>query len=175
MVGATEQLDKLKFVPVYVRLDNESKGLKELYNKGAIPWPNPQDINSFRQIFDVNNISSNNNLNLSLFDQEDIVKEFKVSDIAQQNLTNTIDESTEPKISLTTNTIEIEAKKPADQLFEFAAKIILSLLDTPLKDSEIAQILNISLAQTKLWLNRLIEEERIEKKSKPVTYVSKKL
>ena len=173
--GATEQLDKLKFVPVYVRLDNESKGLKELYNKGAIPWPNPQDINSFRQIFDVNNISSNNNLNLSLFDQEDIVKEFKVSDIAQQNLTNTIDESTEPKISLTTNTIEIEAKKPADQLFEFAAKIILSLLDTPLKDSEIAQILNISLAQTKLWLNRLIEEERIEKKSKPVTYVSKKL
>lgn len=169
--GATEQLDKLKFVPVYVRLDNESKGLKELYNKGAIPWPNPQDINSFRQIFDVNNIPSNNNLNLSLFDQEDIVKEFKVSDIAQQNLTNTIDESTEPQTPSTTNTIEIEAQKPADQLFEFAAKIILSLLDTPLKDSEIAQVLNISLAQTKLWLSRLVEEERIEKRTKPVTYI----
>lgn len=169
--GATEQLNKLKFVPVYVRLDNESKGLKELYNKGAIPWPNPQDINSFRQIFDVNNIPSNNNLNLSLFDQEDIVKEFKVSDIAKQNLTNTINESTEPQIPSTTNTLEIEAQKPADQLFEFSAKIILSLLDTPLKDSEIAQVLNISLAQTKLWLSRLVEEERIEKRTKPVTYI----
>lgn len=169
--GAAEQLDKLKFVPVYVRLDNESKGLRELYNKGAIPWPNPQDINSFRQIFDVSNLPSNNNLNLSLFDQEDIVKEFKVSDIAQQNLTNTIDESTKPHTPSATNTSEIEIQKPADELFEFAANIILSLLNTPLKDSEISQVLNISLAQTKLWLSRLVEEERIEKRTKPVTYI----
>ncbi|MFW1763688.1 DNA-processing protein DprA [Acinetobacter calcoaceticus] len=173
--GATEQLDKLKFVPVYVRLDDESKGLKELYNKGAIPWPNPQDINSFRQIFDVTNLPSNTNLNLSLFDEEDIVKEFKVSNIAQQSLTNPIDESTKTNTPAATNTIEIEVQKPADELFEFAANIILSLLNTPLKDSEIAQVLNISLAQTKLWLSRLVEEKRIEKKSKPVTYVIKQL
>lgn len=168
--GAAEQLDKLKFVPVYVRLDNESKGLRELYKKGAIPWPNPQDINSFRQIFDVSNLA-NNNLNLSLFDQEDIVKEFKVSDIAQQNLTNTIDESTKSHTPSATNTSEIEVQKTADELFEFAANIILNLLDTPLKDSEISQALNISLAQTKLWLSRLVEEERIEKRTKPVTYI----
>jgi len=71
--------------------------------------------------------------------------------------------------------MEIEVQKPADELFEFAANLILSLLNTPLKDSEIAQVLNISLAQTKLWLGRLVEEKRIEKKNKPVTYVSKKL
>lgn len=171
--GAAEQLDKLKFVPVYVKLDNESKGLRELYNKGAIPWPNPQDINSFRQIFDVSNLPSNNNLNLSLFDQEDIVKEFKVSDIAQQNLTNTIDESTKPYTPSAINTSEIEVQKSADELFEFAANIILSLLNTPLKDSEISQVLNISLAQTKLWLSRLVEEERIEKRTKPVAYIAK--
>jgi len=173
--GAAEQLDKLKFVPVYVRLDDESKGLKELYNKGAIPWPNPQDINSFRQIFDVTNLPSNTNLNLSLFDEEDIVKEFKVSNIAQQSLTKPMDESTKTNTPAATNTIEIEVPKPADELFEFAANIILSLLTTPLKDSEIAQVLNISLAQTKLWLSRLVEEKRIEKKSKPVTYVIKQL
>lgn len=173
--GATEQLDKLKFVPVYVRLDDESKGLKELHNKGAIPWPNPQDINSFRQIFDVTNLPSNTNLNLSLFDEEDIVKEFKVSNIAQQSLTNPMDESTKTNTPAATNTIEIEVPKPADELFEFAANIILSLLTTPLRDSEIAQVLNISLAQTKLWLSRLVEEKRIEKKSKPVTYVIKQL
>ncbi|MEX5441346.1 DNA-processing protein DprA [Acinetobacter indicus] len=171
--GATEQLDKLKFVPVYVRLENESKGLMELYNKGAIPWPNPEDINSFRQIFDSSNLPSSNNLNLSLFDQDHIVKESKVSDIAPQELANTIDESAKPLTPSPINTIEIEVKKPADELFELVTKIILDLLNKPLKDSEISQILNISLSQTKLWLSRLVEEGLIEKRTKPVAYIAK--
>ena len=40
--GAIEQLDKLKFVPVYVRsTDGSSPGLDALRSKGALPWPNP--------------------------------------------------------------------------------------------------------------------------------------
>jgi hypothetical protein len=39
--GAVEQLDKLHFVPVYVRVDGENKGLQGLQLKGALPWPNP--------------------------------------------------------------------------------------------------------------------------------------
>jgi len=39
--GAVEQLDKLHFVPVYVRVDDENKGLAGLQRKGAVPWPNP--------------------------------------------------------------------------------------------------------------------------------------
>jgi DNA processing protein len=52
--GAIEQLDKLKFVPVYVRSTGEpSAGLGALREKGAIPWPNPQDVESFNAAFDV--------------------------------------------------------------------------------------------------------------------------
>lgn len=41
--GATEQLEKLRLVPVYVRSTGRpSKGLKALQDKGALPWPNPE-------------------------------------------------------------------------------------------------------------------------------------
>jgi len=40
--GATEQLTKLRLVPVFVRSrGNIEKGLEELQNMGALPWPNP--------------------------------------------------------------------------------------------------------------------------------------
>lgn len=41
--GATEQLDRLHFVPVYVRsTEPQSPGLEALQQKGASPWPDPQ-------------------------------------------------------------------------------------------------------------------------------------
>ncbi|MEE9929638.1 DNA-processing protein DprA [Microvirgula aerodenitrificans] len=52
--GAFEQLDKLKFVPVYVRSTGEpSVGLAGLRKKGALPWPNPQDVDSLEDVFNV--------------------------------------------------------------------------------------------------------------------------
>ena len=52
--GATEQLDKLKFVPVFVRSTGESSaGLDGLRKKGALPWPNPQDVDAFEDVFNV--------------------------------------------------------------------------------------------------------------------------
>jgi DNA processing protein len=40
--GAVEQLTKLRLVPVFVRSRGEiGKGLQELQNMGALPWPNP--------------------------------------------------------------------------------------------------------------------------------------
>ena len=50
--GAVEQLDKLKFVPVYIRTTGDSSaGLDGLRKKGALPWPNPQDVHSLEEIF----------------------------------------------------------------------------------------------------------------------------
>lgn len=57
--GATEQLDKLNFVPVYVRSTGEpSAGLEALRKKGALPWPNPPDAELFQSVFDVTRPSS---------------------------------------------------------------------------------------------------------------------
>ena len=53
--GAKEQLDKLRLVPVYVRSTGEiSEGLDALRKKGAIPWPDPQDVDTFEAVFDAN-------------------------------------------------------------------------------------------------------------------------
>ena len=52
--GATEQLNKLRLVPVYVRIDEEkSAGSEALLKKGAIPWPNPQNAVDFKAMFNV--------------------------------------------------------------------------------------------------------------------------
>lgn len=49
--GATEQLEKLRLVPVYVRsTGSRSKGLEALESKGARPWPNPSDPEALRAI-----------------------------------------------------------------------------------------------------------------------------
>lgn len=51
--GAVEQLDKLRFGPVYVRSTGErDEALEALIAKGALPWPNPQDTESFETVFD---------------------------------------------------------------------------------------------------------------------------
>jgi DNA processing protein len=49
--GATEQLDKLHSVPVFVRTAAEgSAGLAGLLGKGAIPWPDPVDAEGLDRI-----------------------------------------------------------------------------------------------------------------------------
>lgn len=46
--GAVEQLEKLRFVAVYVRSTGDiQKGLEALQRKGALPWPNPATPEQF--------------------------------------------------------------------------------------------------------------------------------
>jgi len=50
--GATEQLDKLKLVPVYVRSTGvPSRGIEALLSKGALPWPEPHSADAFDAVF----------------------------------------------------------------------------------------------------------------------------
>ncbi|MDE0081463.1 MAG: DNA-processing protein DprA [Gammaproteobacteria bacterium] len=49
--GATEQLGKLRFVPVYVRSDGEPcRGLEEMVVRGAGRWPEPKTPSGLRRI-----------------------------------------------------------------------------------------------------------------------------
>lgn len=49
--GAVEQLDKLRFVPVYVRSQGETgKGLETLQQRGALPWPSPANPEEFARV-----------------------------------------------------------------------------------------------------------------------------
>lgn len=54
--GAVEQLEKLKFVPVYVRSGVDSgKGIEALRKKGALAWPDPETPEGFNGALAVDN------------------------------------------------------------------------------------------------------------------------
>ena len=62
---------------------------------------------------------------------------------------------------------------PADIRFAAVQGIIQVLLETPMKDVEVATALEVSSAQAKAWLQRLVDEGVIEKQKRPARYVVK--
>jgi len=71
--GATEQLNKLHFVPVYIRSTGQSSpGLDALRAKGAKPWPNPTSAEELGPVFyaEIEAPSAPGQEGLSLFEAE---------------------------------------------------------------------------------------------------------
>ena len=79
---------------------------------------------------------------------------------------------TEAKPDRMSLTAEVELS-PADALFAAAREAIKRLLHTPMNDAEVATALDVSKAQAKNWLERLVREDVIEKRKKPPGYLVK--
>ncbi len=173
--GAVEQLDKLQFVNVYVRsTGGVSDGLKALSKKGAIPWPNPKDAEAFDSVFNAPKLSTFEPLNrLSLFSNEamlapisndipliEAIQDCKIADSSTSGVSTDI-----AKAGL----------GPADTLFLSVSQVIQSLLKKPMKDVDVAVALDVSNAQAKAWLKRLVDDGVLvlDKKKKPAGYVVK--
>lgn len=201
--GAIEQLDKLQFVPVYVRSTGEpSAGLDALRGKGAIPWPNPQDADAFESVFDVATPApmAPPRPDLALFPGEapsDIVPTPPVVSEPHPTiwaLTGGVSspnssprgESVDPAPGPASQEVQApdtgcEAARPvakltsapSDTLFAAVREVIQLLLKAPMKDAEVATALEVSNAQAKAWLKRLVDEGVIEKQKKPAGYVVK--
>lgn len=201
--GAVEQLDKLKFVPVYVRsTSGSSPGLEALRSKGALPWPNPQDADAFEGVFDVATPvpPAPPQSGLALF-PGDGPSEVAPTPPAVPETPPANESPTEPAPPPVSAPSEapvdptpdaapsvaqvVEAKPeaagslpttastPADTLFAAVREVIQMLLKTPMKDAEVAAALDVSNAQAKAWLQRLVDEGAIEKQKKPAGYIVK--
>jgi len=201
--GAVEQLDKLKFVPVYVRSTGESSpGLDALRSKGAIPWPNPQDADAFEGVFDVaaQTPAPSPQPGVGLFSGDEPPNVALTPPTVQETppaieaLTEPVpppasapsevqvDPPPEPVPSAvqpsetqpdTVRPVETTASTPADTLFAAVREVIQQLLKAPMKDAEVAAALDVSNAQAKAWLQRLVDEGVIEKQKKPAGYIVK--
>lgn len=199
--GAVEQLDKLKFVPVFVRSTGKSSaGLDALRNKGALPWPNPRDVDSFEEVFNLSapSAATSPQVGLSLFDGtpevdttvvaphvRDTVPASKVEKESSVPADVDLDTrplavvSEEPPLSVSIAEVPTaEAKEkpqaeiaPAELLFSAVRASIQQLLTSPMKDVEVAEALDVSNAQAKAWLQRLVEEGVLEKQKKPAGYI----
>lgn len=62
---------------------------------------------------------------------------------------------------------------PAGTLFAAVRGVILPLLKEPMKDTEVAAALDVSNAQAKVWLQRLVDEGVVKKQKKPSGYIVK--
>jgi DNA processing protein len=201
--GAIEQLDKLKLVPVYVRSTGElSDGLDALRSKGAIPWPNPQDVDAFEAVFDVamptTSASPQSGLTLFPGDGPSDISPTPLAVPETPPVTEAPSEQALPSVSAPTDepveyapdpvssvaqvpTAKPEAASPvvkaastpADTLFAAVRDVIQLLLKAPMKDAEVAAALNVSNAQAKAWLQRLVDEGVIERQKKPAGYIVK--
>ena len=186
--GASEQLDKLKFVPVYVRSTGESSaGLDALCKKGAIPWPNPQDTGALEAVFDVRIPAPPlPQVDLPLFSNDeppDAVPEASVTRQAEYKPLTAVDAvsdeqpatrvseeapsviQSESKVDETNESANMKSS-PAEVLFAVVRDEIPRLLNKPMKDNEVAAALDLTNAQTKAWLRRLVDEGVLEKKNR---------
>lgn len=188
--GAVEQLGKLKLVPVFVRSTGEpSAGLDALRNKGALPWPNPQDVDSFAEVFDVRapSMTVSQRVGLSLIDGMQAV-EATPAEPVQLDLARAIKTENEPSAPVddvvhtqpaasdvaaraeTLEELHQPEVTPAETLFSAVREAIRTILILPMKDAEVAAALGVTNAQTKAWLQRLVDEGAVEKVNKPVRY-----
>ena len=201
--GAVEQLDKLNFVPLYVRSTGESSpGLDALRSKEALPWPNPQDAEAFEAVFEVAAPTPlpSPQSGLALFSGDgpaDVaptapsipettpaieVPNEPVPPPAAAPVGEPVEPApdTVPSVALAPEATPEAAKPatttvstPADTLFAAVRSVLQQLLKTPMKDAEVATALDVSTAQAKAWLQRLVDEDVIEKQKKPAGYIVK--
>lgn len=161
--GAVEQLDKFRFVPVYVRSSGEpQQGLNALLKKGAMPWPDPETPESLVETI--------------------IVQEPYGKDSPKQNeLSLAVRE--EPGAIYQTPQIPFPGESrphsqpetiPSNPAEELLAKVgeLLGHITTPKTVTEVAEDLKITKSQAKEWLERLVKEGTLKKLSKPVRYCS---
>ncbi|MCW8206448.1 DNA-processing protein DprA [Verminephrobacter aporrectodeae subsp. tuberculatae] len=182
--GAIEQLDKLKFVPVYVRSTGESSaGLDALRGKGAILWPNPQDADALEKVFGVAAPVASD-LALLSGDRPSEAAPAPPEVPQPPPAAEAPGEPVSPPVSAPGDepvapapeprpSVAKTASTPADTLFATVREVILPLLQAPMKDAEVAAALGVSTAQAKAWLQRLVGEGVIEKRKKPAGYVVK--
>jgi predicted Rossmann fold nucleotide-binding protein DprA/Smf involved in DNA uptake len=203
--GAVEQLDRFKFVPVFIRSTGRScPAFDALREKGAIPWPNPKDPDSFEAIFNASFPLNEHPARTQLSLLEKLPSSTYSKDF-QQVETVALDQSDNaPSTQLKDSTMEQESGEsqdgssavpqedkaqppevlvenihnpditPAEMLFSAVRQSMQKILIRPVKETEVAAALDVSNSQAKVWLQRLVEDGMVEKTTRPVQYVLRK-
>ncbi len=159
--GAIEQLEKLHFVPVFVRNGGDAgKGNAALLQHGAVPWPNPRDRNElsealFAAAAAVTAEPKQETLSLRLREQPPPFGS----------------EKTEQPTPTTAQTTRFTTTaSPAELLIGTVREILSRELSEPKSEAEVAELLTVSKTQAKAWLKKLVADGVLEKVAKPARY-----
>jgi predicted Rossmann fold nucleotide-binding protein DprA/Smf involved in DNA uptake len=158
--GAVEQLDKLHCVPLYTRsAENGSEGLKALRQKGALRWPEPSTSDALQALLDRPPESAPLGSTSPPPERTNVSAPHTEVAPSQPGLEGDSCAEAAPA----------SEQAPADELFSTVRRLIVSL-SAPKTENEIAEELQVSRAQAKQWLSRLVDEGVIEKTARPVRY-----
>ena len=148
--GAVEQLDKLKFVPVFVRTKGETgKGIDGLQERGALPWPNPATPEAFDECLGVQPVVDSGVPDQRMLSTGMREESASLGGAPQEKLPGATTTSGSPVKCVST---------PADELF-IKVSDLLEGMAGPRTESGVAEYLQVSKAQAGVWLNRIVDEK----------------
>jgi DNA processing protein len=159
--GAVEQLNKLKFVPVYIRSNGETeKGLEALRKKGALRWPDPMTPEALAERLAATPSADTRTpaQRCLSFDGPSEPKEKTVDDQLRHS---TLEASASSR--------SVVGSSPAEELFG-KVRELLTRLNTTKTEDEVAEELRVSKGQAREWLQRLVDEGVLERLSRPIRY-----
>lgn len=164
--GAIEQLDRLRFVPVFVRNGaNAGKGNAALLQRGGRAWPDPQSADELESAItaaaeDVAAEPMQDTLPLTLREEPSVYQAGKAAKEVEP-IAGTDEEHRTP----TKPTAEVV-------LWQTVREILCLELGEARTEEEVATLLHVTKPQAKAWLARLIKEGSAEKvkKSKPPSF-----
>ena len=159
--GAIEQLERLRFVPVFVRNGaHAGKGNSALLHRGGKPWPNPQSANELgvALVAAAESVAAEpkqDTLPLTLREEPAAYEATPIATSVKAAVKD--DESVTHK----------PQPSPEAELFETVRAILVRELVAPRTEEEVAILLAVTKPQAKTWLARLVEVAILEKVTKP--------
>ncbi len=176
--GATEALESEWKVPVYVRMYGDlPPGNSPLLQKGAIRFPDPPWSTPLRQLTELQGQPSNNasaeqdRLQLGLFEQEQspsgshAVKSITPTAIPKlqtpQLSENDNKKGQEPPVKTTNQSNKAKSFVSLDA-YSAVLPLLLHVLEQPKGIKEVAKTINVQQNQTKVWLQRALDEGHVE-------------
>ncbi len=159
--GAIEQLERLRFVPVFVRNGaNAGKGNAALLQHGAQPWPDPSGDTELSEVLSAAATA------VAIEPRQETLSFALREQAASYNaaLANKPDELAAPTVDSPT---VARSLSPADELFGTVREILRRELVVARTEPEVVTLLGVAKSQTKEWLVRMVKEGALEKVSKP--------
>jgi predicted Rossmann fold nucleotide-binding protein DprA/Smf involved in DNA uptake len=152
--GAIEQLERLRFVPVFVRNGaTAGRGNSALIQRGGRPWPEPTTPNELQETLS------------SAFSE-------MAAEPKQEKLSFTVRQEAPIENGSADGTPRTDEHtlSPAEVLLHAVETIVTRELNEPRSEADVAKLLQVSKAQTKAWLQQLMKQGSIEKLLKPTRY-----
>jgi len=161
--GASEQLEKLHLVPVFVRrVEGGSPGLDGLAKKGALAWPEPVGADGLNAVLATpvpERVPSLGQTQLYFASRQEGADEVRDAESPAFGSNASVPPSRDqPELSA------------ADELFTTVRALVLRLVRKRMKAAEVARGLGVTAPQAQEWLKRLAEEGVLEKSKKDARY-----